>query len=154
MPLHLVHYIIAGSLLLIEAFSPGTFLFVCFALATALTGAIEHYAHLGLQVDLALDLGLSVFFLFTVRPFLKAVVKVPAEQDPRNYGSYTEKLMGREGMVFKAITKVEAGLVKLLDFDETWLAKSEDGSEIGQGSAVIIKQIEGNHLVVSVKEPA
>jgi len=30
MPLHLVHYIIAGSLLLIEAFSPGTFLFVCF----------------------------------------------------------------------------------------------------------------------------
>ena len=154
MPLHLLHYMIAGFLLLVEAFSPGTFLFICFALATAITGAIEHIWHLGLKIDLAIDLALSVLFLFTVRPFLKSVVKIPAEMDPQNFGSYSEKLIGREAMVFKPVTKLEPGLVKLLDFDETWLAKPSDDSEIGQGATVLIEKIDGNHLVVSLCEGA
>lgn len=148
MPLHLLHYVIAGLLLLMEAFSPGTFLFICFALAAAITGGIEHFADLGLKVDLAIDLALSVLFLLTVRPFLKSVVKIPAEQDPRNYGSYSEKLIGREAMVFKSISKSELGLVKLLDFDETWLAKPSAGETIGQGATVVIEKIDGNHLIV------
>lgn len=149
MPLHLLHYVIAGLLLLVEAFSPGTFLFVCFALAAAITGLIEQIWHLGLTVAIALDLALSVLFLFTVRPFLKMVIKVPAELDPRNFGNYSEKLMGREAMVFKPITKMEPGVVKLLDFDETWLAKSADGSPIEQGVTVVIQEIDGNHLIVA-----
>lgn len=148
MPLHLIHYLLAGLLLLLEAFSPGTFLFICFALAAFVTGALEHIGHFGLTVDLALDLALSVIFLFTVRPFLKTVIKIPAQLDPHNYGNYSEKLIGREAMVFKPISKMEPGVVKLLDFDETWLAKSQDGLPIGQGATVVIKEIEGNHLVV------
>ncbi|MDD9898213.1 MAG: NfeD family protein [Candidatus Melainabacteria bacterium] len=151
MPLHLVHYVIAGLLLLAEAFSPGTFLFICFALATAITGGIEHIWQLGLKADLAIDLGLSVFFLFTVRPFLKSVVKIPAEMDPQQYGSYSEKLIGREAMVFKPISKTEPGLVKLLDYDETWLAKPSSDAEIGQGATVVIEKIDGNHLIVNEK---
>jgi membrane protein implicated in regulation of membrane protease activity len=77
------------------------------------------------------------------------VVKIPAERDPHNYGSYAERLIGREAMVFKTITKMEPGVVKLLDFDETWLANSANGSEIGQGTSVKIVRLDGNHLVVS-----
>ncbi len=148
MPLHLLLYVIAGSLLLVEAFTPGTFIFVCFAVAALITGLVVNFVQLDITWVLALDLVLSVLCLLTVRPLLKMVVKIPAENDPRNYGSYAEKLIGREAMVFKAITKAEPGIVKLLDFDETWLANSVDGSEIGQGSSVKIEKLDGNHLVV------
>ncbi len=148
MPLHLLLYVIAGLLLLIEAFTPGTFIFVCFAVASFITGLVVNFIQIDITWVLALDLVLSVVCLLTVRPLLKMVVKIPAESDPHNYGSYAEKLIGREAMVFKTITKMEPGVVKLLDFDETWLANSVDGSEIGQGCSVKIEKLDGNHLIV------
>ncbi len=148
MALHLVFYIIAGSLLLIEAFTPGTFIFICFAIAALITGLLIQFIQLDFTWALTVDLILSVICLFLVRPFLKMVVKIPAETDPQQYGTYAQRLIGREAMVFKAITKAEPGVVKLLDFDETWLANSLDGSEIGQGTTVKIEKLEGNHLVV------
>lgn len=149
MPLHLLLYVIAGLLLLVEAFTPGTFIFVCFAVASFITGLVVQFTQIEITWVLALDLVLSVLCLLTVRPLLKMVVKIPAENDPRNFGTYSEKLIGREAMVFKTITKMEPGVVKLLDFDETWLANSVDGSEIGQGTSVKIVRLDGNHLVVS-----
>ncbi len=150
MPLHLLLYVIAGLLLLIEAFTPGTFIFVCFAVATLITGLVVNFITIDITYVLALELILSVICLFTVRPLLKMIVKIPAEYDPKNYGTYAEKLIGREAMVFKTITRGEPGVVKLLDFDETWLANSVDGSEIGQGSSVKIEKLDGNHLVVKM----
>lgn len=149
MPLHLLLYVIAGLLLLAEAFTPGTFIFVCFSASTLAVALIDQVWGLTLMQVLALLLVFSLISLFTVRPLLSAIVKIPAEQDPRNFGSYVEKLIGREAMVFKAINTHELGVVKLYDFDETWLAKSEDGSEIGQGTTVKIKGIDGNHLIVA-----
>lgn len=149
MPLHLLLYVIAGVLLLVEAFTPGTFIFVCFAVASFITGLVVQFSSIDITWLLALDLALSVLCLLTVRPLLKMVVKIPADHDPRNFGTYAEKLIGREAMVFKTITKAEPGVVKLLDFDETWLANSVDGSEIGQGTSVKIVRLDGNHLVVS-----
>ena len=149
MPLHLLLYVIAGVLLLVEAFTPGTFIFVCFAVASFITGLVAQFTPIDITWLLALDLVLSVLCLFIVRPLLQMVVKIPADHDPRNFGTYAEKLIGREAMVFKTITKAEPGVVKLLDFDETWLANSVDGSEIGQGTSVKIVRLDGNHLVVS-----
>lgn len=145
---HLVFYIIAGLLLITEAFTPGTFLFICFAIATAITGLVDQFTSLDLVWLLGIDLTLSVLFLFFIRPILKTIIKIPHEGDP-NYGSYAEKLVGREAMVFKEIKKAEPGVVKLLDFDETWLAKSADGSTLAQGLTVKIQSIDGNHLIVS-----
>jgi membrane protein implicated in regulation of membrane protease activity len=59
MPLHLLLYVIAGSLLLVEAFTPGTFIFVCFAVATFITGLVVNFVQIDLTWVLALDLVLS-----------------------------------------------------------------------------------------------
>lgn len=148
METHLVFYLVAGLLLVTEAFTPGIFIFICFAIATAITGLVDQFTDLTFTPLLGLDLGLSVAFLFLVRPFLQMAVKIP-DQSLAEGKSYAEKLIGKEAMVFKAITAHEAGVVKLVDFDETWLAKASDKSEIGQGTAVIIDKLEGNHLYVS-----
>lgn len=149
MQMYMAFYIIAGLLLIVEAFTPGTFIFVCFAASTLAVAVIDQFIGLTLMQALGLVLVFSLITLFTVRPLLRTIIKIPAEIDPRNFGSYSEKLIGREAMVFKAINAHELGVVKLYDFDETWLAKSESGSEIGQGTTVRIKAIEGNHLIVA-----
>jgi membrane protein implicated in regulation of membrane protease activity len=147
METHLVFYVIAGLLLVTEAFTPGIFIFICFALATALAGLVDQLTNLTLTPLLGITLGLSLIFLFTVRPFLQMAVKIP-DQSKEEGKAYGEKLVGREAMVFKAIKAHEPGVVKLIDFDETWIAKSVDKAEIGQGTAVIIEAIDGNHLYV------
>jgi membrane protein implicated in regulation of membrane protease activity len=149
MEAHLVFYIIAGLLLITEAFTPGTFIFVCFAIATAITGLIDQFTDFNLVTLLAINLILSLALLFFIRPILKTIVKVPHEGDP-NYSSYSEKLIGRDAMVFKEINKTEPGLVKLLDFDETWFARSHDGSDIAQGLTVKVERVDGNHLIVKL----
>lgn len=144
---HLLFYLIAGLLLVTEAFSPGLFIFICFAIATAITGLVDQFTELSLTPLLGINLGLSVAFLFLVRPFLKIAVKIP-DQSKYEGRSYGEKLIGKDAMVFKSISEFEPGVVKLVDYDETWLAKSIDKTTIGQGTAVVIEDIEGNHLYV------
>ncbi|MCE2928232.1 MAG: NfeD family protein [Candidatus Caenarcaniphilales bacterium] len=139
-------YIFAGLLLLVEAFTPGTFIFICFALACFITGALDQFTSLNLLNLLTIDFVLSLMILFLIRPVLKRIIKIPADLHPDKYGSYPEKLLGKDAMVFKAISKTEMGVVKLLDFDETWLAKSSQ--EIGLGTSVKIIGMEGNHLIV------
>ncbi len=150
METHLVFYIVAGLLLVTEAFTPGIFIFICFALATAIAGLIDQFTDLTLTPLLGITLGLSIAFLFLVRPFLQMVVKIP-NQIQEESKNYAEKLIGREAMVFKAIAEFEPGVVKLIDFDETWLAKTSDKKAIGEGSAVVVDKIDGNHLIVSSK---
>jgi membrane protein implicated in regulation of membrane protease activity len=145
---YLVFYILAGVLLVVEAFTPGTFLFICFAFGVAITGFVDQFTNWNFTYLMGVNLGASLLALFLLRPFLRLIIKTPAQLDPQNYGSYPEKLLNREAMVFKPIGQHELGLVKLYDFDETWLAKSASGVEIGQGTTVIIKGMEANHLVV------
>ncbi len=144
----LLFYIIAGSLLILEAFTPGLFIFICFAFATTLTGLVDQFTNFDFKVLLGIDLALSLFSLFTVRPLLKLIIKIP-KPAPGEFGSHSDKLVGKEAMVFKSIAGREPGVVKLFDIDETWLAKSQDASDIGQGSTVKITGLEGNHLIVT-----
>lgn len=147
---YLVFYILAGVLLVVEAFTPGTFIFICFAFGTLIAGVVDQFSSMNFTGLMSVNLGVSLVALFLIRPFLKLIIKSPAELDPKNYGNYPEKLVGREAMVFKTLGVHELGLVKLYDFDETWLAKSSDGKEIGQGSTVVIKGVEANHLLVAL----
>lgn len=145
---HLVWYIISGFLLLAEAFTPGMFIFICFAIATMICGVVDQVFAFDIKVLLAIDLVLSVLLLVFVKPILKTIIKMPKSAETL----YANKLVGHEAMVFKSITKTETGMVKLLDIDETWLAKSQDGSEIGQGSTVKVVQVDGTHLIVQQSE--
>lgn len=141
---YLVLYVIAGLLLMLEAFTPGLFIFICFAAATAISGAIDHFTELSFTWVLVIDLVLSVIFIIALQPILRRVIKLPVLEGT----AYPGNLIGQEAMVFKIITKTEPGAVKLYDIDETWLAKSEDGSDIGIGTTVEVRNIEGNHLIV------
>ena len=147
METHLVFYLIAGLLLVTEAFTPGIFIFICFAIGVAIAGLVDQFTELTLTPLLGIALGASVLLLFLVRPFLKIAIKIP-DQSKEEGKSYSEKLVGKEAMVFKSISEFEPGVVKLVDYDETWLAKSCDKTTIGQGTAVVIEAIDGNHLYV------
>jgi len=150
MEAYLIWYMVAGSLLVLEAFTPGMFLFICFALAAVLAGLSTQLAFMAkalitIQSQLGVFLAASLLFLFLLKPILKSIIKIPNSSQ----GLYPQRLVGQEAMVFKLISHSEMGAVKLLDSDETWLAKSVDGTEIGQGSVVTIRAIEANHLIVS-----
>ncbi len=149
MEAYLIWYMFAGVLLVLEAFSPGIFIFVCFALGALLAGlsqqlAVMAAASLSIQSQLGVFLGFSVVCLFFIKPILKTIIKMPDGAA----GHYPNNLIGKEAMVFKAISHSEMGAVRPLDSDETWLAKSADGRDIGQGTTVMIQAIESNHLVV------
>lgn len=145
MATYLLWYIVSGLLLLIEAFTPGLFIFVCFAMATLITGIVDQISDLNLEQLLILNLVLSILFLIFIKPLLKLLVKIPKSEEML----YANKLVGQEGMVFRPITKTQIGAVKLFDVDEIWLAKSDDGSEIGQGTTVKVDRVDdGNHLII------
>lgn len=141
---YLFWYIAAGVLLLAEAFTPGSFIFICFAAATLITGLIDQLNAFDLRILFLIDFLLSMLFLVTLKPFLQTVIKMPEAEAML----YSNQLVGREAMVFKEIIGSQVGGVKLIDFDETWLAKSSDKSSIEQGSRVKVVQIETNHLIV------
>ena len=150
MEAYLLWYMFAGLLLVLEAFSPGMFLFVCFALGALLAGlsqqlAIMSAATLSLQSQLGVFLAATVMALLFIKPILKTIIKIPNSAA----GLYPNNLIGKEALVFKAISHSEMGAVRPIDTDETWLAKSVNGVDIAQGTMVTIKSIEANHLLVS-----
>ena len=135
--------------MIIEAFVPGLFIFICFAAAALVTGLIDQMTDFSLEFLLGIDLLLSVIFLLLLKPFLQRIIKMPAQSG--SYNSYPFRLEGQEGMIFKSIVGGQTGAVKLLDVDETWLAKSENHSDIGHGTSIVVLRVEGNHLIVAEK---
>lgn len=141
---YLIWYIVGGALLILEALSPGTFIFICFGLAGLLVALADQFSDLTMMQLLIGYFVLSFLLLIVVKPFLQSSFKMQSSKAK----SYAEKLVGQEAMVFKSITKVEPGTVQLYDAGEIWHAKSEDGSEIGQGTTVQILAVDGNQLIV------
>jgi membrane protein implicated in regulation of membrane protease activity len=84
----------------------------------------------------------TAILVFTLRPALKFIVKIP-----ENKNSDTN-LIGKEAMVFKPITETELGTIKVFDFDAVLLAKSLIGEFIGQGTTVKIIQQDGDIAIV------
>lgn len=59
----------------------------------------------------------------------------------------TEALIGKKGLVKESIHNIEGkGVVLLNGLD--WTARSSDGSEIPEGTQVVIKEIQGVKLIV------
>jgi membrane protein implicated in regulation of membrane protease activity len=88
----------------------------------------------------------TAILVITLRPALKFIVKIP-----ENRNSSTD-VIGKEAMVFKAITETELGTIKLFDFDAVLLAKSLKGEFIGQGTTVKIIQQDGDIAIVECLE--
>ncbi len=147
MEAYLLWYMFGGLLLILEAFSPGLFIFICFALAACFTGLSQQLAFmasspLSLAAQLGIFLVAALLALFFIKPLLKLIIRMP----DASKSLYTQRLIATEAMVFKTIRPQEMGAVRLMDSDETWLAKASE--EIPEATRVRIVAVEANHLVV------
>jgi len=136
-----IWYIIAGLLMLAEAFTPRLFIFVCLALSSLVTAVIDQLSGTNVYVLLLCFAALAAILSFTLRPVLKFIIKTPEEASDN-------KCVGKEAMVFKPITDTELGTIKIFDFDEVLLAKSLKGEFIGQGTTVKIIRKDGDIAIV------
>ena len=140
-------YIFSGLLLLSEAFTPRLFIFVCLALASLSVALIDQVTNYNFYLLVTVFILISILNLFTLRQFLKKVVKIPKQNLEGEV-----KPDGKEAMVFKAINTDEPGIIKLLDSEDTLLAKSSKGEFIGQGTTVrIIEFVDNLALVETLK---
>lgn len=141
-----IWYIVAGLLMLAEAFTPRLFIFICLAVSSLVIGIIDQLSGMNFYVLLLIFIAITAILVFTLRPALKFIVKIP-----ENRNSNTD-VIGKEAMVFKAITETELGTIKLFDFDAVLLAKSLKGEFIGQGTTVKIIQKDGDIAIVECLE--
>jgi membrane protein implicated in regulation of membrane protease activity len=141
-----IWYIVAGLLMLAEAFTPRLFIFICLAVSSLVIGIIDQLSTMNFYVLILIFIATTAILVFTLRPALKFIVKIP-----ENRNSSTD-VIGKEAMVFKAITETELGTIKLFDFDAVLLAKSLKGEFIGQGTTVKIIQKDGDIAIVECLE--
>lgn len=86
----------------------------------------------------------STVLLLLTRPIVRKVVKRPFT--PTN----ADMTIGSVGKVIQTIRSGDSGRVFADGLE--WMAVSEDGSEIPEGTQVLVRQIEGVKLIVT-KEP-
>ena len=141
-----IWYIVAGLLMLAEAFTPRLFIFICLAVSSLVIGIIDQLSTMNFYVLILIFIATTAILAFTLRPALKFIVKIPENKNSDN------NLIGKEAMVFKPITETELGTIKLFDFDAVLLAKSLKGEFIGQGTTVKIIQKEGDIAIVECLE--
>ena len=108
------------------------------ALVAALVGA-------NVWVQLGIFLAVSLVLLIFTRPLaLRYMNKSTLKTN-------VDSLAGEQGIVSETIDNLEAtGKVKLNDV--FWMARSEDGSIINEGTVVEIVRVDGVKLIVKVKE--
>lgn len=136
-------WLIAGILcIIIEIFTPG-FLFLSFGLAAIITGLFS----------LLIDNIIIQFIIFSITTFLiffnlRKFSNKLVSQDYQD--TNVNALKGKKGFVIKEITKTAKGLVRIEG--EEWSAISKHGEGIEIGKQVIVKDIDGNKLIVEIDE--
>ena len=86
---------------------------------------------------------ITILLIVFTRPF--AIKKLRIGKDKTNVNT----MIGEEVLITKSITKFQKGQAKAKN-GVVWTAKSEDESEIPEGSTCIITAVEGN--TISVKK--
>ena len=142
-----IWYIIAGILMLAEAFTPRLFIFICLAVSSLCTALIDQFSNSNFTLLALIFIATTTLLIFTLRPALKFIIKVPKDKNADD-----EELIGKEAMVFKPISENELGTIKVYDFDAVLLAKSLKGEFIGQGTTVKIIQKDGDIAIVECLE--
>ena len=93
-------------------------------------------------IEVIVFLAISITLIFALRPYIKKFFKINQRK------TNTDSMIGEKAVVIKKITEIEHGSVKYRA--SIWPAISIDNKEIGVDTIVIIENIEGNKLVVSV----
>ncbi len=138
--------ILGFALLIVEMFTPG-FVLACFAIACIPPAIITFYGDFNLRVQLAVFGVSTLFVFFFMRP---AVLRLLSNRkDSRT--SNTEALIGRKGIVVKSISPDAArgGYVKV--DGKTWWAFGPEGTEIGEGTGIVVVKVRGASLDVRLE---
>ena len=128
--------------IIIEIFTPG-FLFLSFGLGAILTGLIALVIpSIALQILAFAIISLIAFLLS--RKFSKKLIS-------NNYEDTNVKaLVGKTGQVTQQIPTNEKGYVKI--GGEEWSAVSKDNNEIKKDARIVVNDIEGNKVIVTLIE--
>ncbi|MCK4312472.1 MAG: NfeD family protein [Candidatus Cloacimonetes bacterium] len=128
--------------IIIEIFTPG-FLFMSFGIGAIITGLVS-------IVLKSVPLQILVFAVITFLVFISSrkLSKKLISKSSEETNIYA--LKGKKGIVVKEIPEDGRGYVKV--GGEEWSAVSEDGKKIEKDEKVTIIKVEGNKLIVSIKE--
>lgn len=122
-----------------EIFTAGFFL-ICFAIGAAAAGVLAYLGY-GIAWQLIAFIGVSVAVLALLRPFAHRV----SSQAENVFG--IDRVIGKEAIVTVAIDPTRAhGRVRVER--EEWIAESEDGQPIPDGTKVTVLSVNGTRLRV------
>lgn len=130
--------LIALLFLMLEMGNPGLFFFLSFFFGS-IAATFASYYDLDLTVQLLSFFGVTLLALGILRLFLKKF------HSPI-YKTNVEALLGKQGIVTKAIESEEPGYVKVEG--QIWLARSLDKQIVPVGQVVLIVGFKGSHLLV------
>lgn len=125
-----------------EMATPGSFFLAPFAIGAA-AAAVLAFADAPVVVEWAAFVGLSLAFLFALRPIARRL-----DRSSTADGVGSRRLIGRAGVVVETIPQGDLGLVRVER--EEWRAVTADGAPIAAGTPIRITDIEGTKVVVTL----
>ncbi len=128
--------------MIIEIFTPG-FLFMSFGIGAILTGLVSILVR-GTAIQILIFAVITFILFLYLRKFSKKLISESSEE------TNIFALIGKTGMVVKEIPEDGKGYVKV--GSEEWSAIAEDGKNIKDGQKILINSVEGNKLIVKIKE--
>lgn len=142
MSIWLIWLIIAVVMFIIEIFTPGFFA-ACLGIAAAIVSIlILIFPNLSTALQIIIFSILSILSFVTIRPFaLKYLYKNSKDKETNADG-----LIGKRGKIIKPISPSNYGYMKI--YGDEFIALSEDGSPIEEGSEVEIVKIDGTKVIV------
>jgi len=128
--------------MIIEIFTPG-FLFMSFGIGAILTGLISILVR-GTAIQILIFAVITFILFLFLRKFSKKLISESSEE------TNIFALIGKTGMVVKEIPENGKGYVRI--GSEEWSAIAENGKSIKDGQKILINSVEGNKLIVKIKE--
>ncbi len=128
--------------MIIEIFTPG-FLFMSFGIGAILTGVVSILVR-GTAIQILVFAVITFILFLYLRKFSKKLISESSEE------TNIFALIGKTGMVVKEIPEDGKGYVKV--GSEEWSAIAKNGKKIENEQKIIINSVEGNKLIVKIKE--
>jgi membrane protein implicated in regulation of membrane protease activity len=98
-----------------------------------------------LWVQVVVFVAVSAVALACLRPLIRKVTTVKADDVKTNYDTY----VGREVVVEQAVPAGEGSTGRVRLGDVSWLARTADGTPVAEGVRVVVKEVDSAVLVVA-----